>query len=214
MVNLPLNDIDSFMTSTNNNEASTEEKIKKAADTVFTRKGYAATRTREIAEEAGTNVALLNYYFRSKENLFHLIMKEKVVKLSTTLFPMLNSSATSLDEKIQQLTNFYIDTISQDPNIAIFILSEIRNNPGNFSDMLDPRKNIFESYWVIQLREQCQDIEPIQLILSIMGMIIFPFIAFPVIEISGMMNKEKALIMLEDRKRLIPVWVKAIFDAS
>lgn len=29
--------------------------------------GYAATRTRDIAEEAGINLALLNYYFRNKE---------------------------------------------------------------------------------------------------------------------------------------------------
>lgn len=30
---------------------------------IFTQKGYKASRTREIGEEAGTNLALLNYYF-------------------------------------------------------------------------------------------------------------------------------------------------------
>ena len=48
-------------------DLSTEEKIKEAAKKVFLKKGYAATRTRDIAEEAGINLALLNYYFRSKE---------------------------------------------------------------------------------------------------------------------------------------------------
>jgi AcrR family transcriptional regulator len=51
-------------------EPTTEEQIKEAARRVFTRKGYAATRTRDIAEESGHNLALLNYYFRSKEKLF------------------------------------------------------------------------------------------------------------------------------------------------
>lgn len=50
-------------------DLSTEEKILKAATKVFTEKGYAGTRTRDIAEEAGINLALLNYYFRSKEKL-------------------------------------------------------------------------------------------------------------------------------------------------
>ncbi len=59
-------------------DQSTEEKIKEAARTVFTRKGYAATRTRDIAKEANINLALLNYYFRSKEKLFGLIMMEKM----------------------------------------------------------------------------------------------------------------------------------------
>ena len=43
-------------------DTTTEEKIKAAARVVFHKKGYAATRTRDIAEEAGINLALLNYY--------------------------------------------------------------------------------------------------------------------------------------------------------
>jgi AcrR family transcriptional regulator len=49
---------------------TTEERIKQAAVKVFQAKGYGAARTRDIAEEAGINLALLNYYFRSKERLF------------------------------------------------------------------------------------------------------------------------------------------------
>ena len=41
-------------------ESSTEERIKEAARKLFTQKGFAATRTRDIAEEAGINLALLN----------------------------------------------------------------------------------------------------------------------------------------------------------
>ena len=36
-------------------DLSTEEKIKEAAGKVFTQKGYAAARTRDIAGEAGIN---------------------------------------------------------------------------------------------------------------------------------------------------------------
>jgi len=49
-------------------DTSTEAKIKAAARVVFHKNGFAATRTRDIAEEAGINLALLNYYFRSKQN--------------------------------------------------------------------------------------------------------------------------------------------------
>lgn len=47
-------------------EVSNEQKIKEAAKTVFYKRGVTVTRTRDIAEEAGLNLALLNYYFRSK----------------------------------------------------------------------------------------------------------------------------------------------------
>ena len=70
-------------------EQTTEEKILEAASEVFTEKGFAGTRTRDIAEKAGINLALLNYYFRSKEKLFEQVMKIKVVLLFGKIFPIL-----------------------------------------------------------------------------------------------------------------------------
>src|SRR5689334_23935314 len=89
-------------------DSSTEEKIMEAARTVFLRKGYAATRTRDIAEEAGINLALLNYYFRSKEKLFSLVMQEKFQKFFGVIFPILNEPTTSLEEKVERLVDSYI----------------------------------------------------------------------------------------------------------
>ena len=50
--------------------SETEIKIKTAAKSLFLKKGYSATTTREIAKESDINLALLNYYFTSKCKLF------------------------------------------------------------------------------------------------------------------------------------------------
>ena len=73
---------------------STEHKIIAAAKTVFTKKGYSATRTRDIAAEAGINLALLNYYFRSKEKLFELIMFESASRFFLSIKSILNDTST------------------------------------------------------------------------------------------------------------------------
>ena len=104
-------------------KASTEEKIKEAARTVFTKKGYAGTRTHDIAEEAGINLALLNYYFRSKEKLFKVVMIEKMQKLFGILSPTLNDATTSLDQKIVLIVNLYADMLLKNPDLPIFVLS-------------------------------------------------------------------------------------------
>jgi AcrR family transcriptional regulator len=44
---------------------------------LFARKGYQGTTTREIAEEAGVNEALLFRHFPSKENLYWTIIEEQ-----------------------------------------------------------------------------------------------------------------------------------------
>src|ERR1044071_9731716 len=104
-------------------EASTEEKIKAAARKVFMQKGYGASRTRDIAEAAGINLALLNYYFRSKEKLFHEIMLERVQKLFGTIAPILMDDSTSLEKKIQLMAPKYIDLLTENPDLPMFVLN-------------------------------------------------------------------------------------------
>lgn len=85
-------------------DISTEEKIKEAARKIFMEKGFGSTRTREIAEAAGINSALLNYYFRSKEKLFEIIMMESVQEMFAFIeerrryIPMWIKSIIKLDE--------------------------------------------------------------------------------------------------------------------
>lgn len=53
------------------------QQIMKVAVGLFARKGYEGTTTREIAEEAGVNEALLFRHFPSKENLYWTIIEEQ-----------------------------------------------------------------------------------------------------------------------------------------
>ena len=80
-------------------DPSTEEKIKNAARIIFHQKGYAGTKTRDIAEEAGINLALLNYYFRSKEKLFGIIMVESLQSFRLSMMDVikLNSFVNKLN---------------------------------------------------------------------------------------------------------------------
>jgi len=195
-------------------DANTEEKIMEAARKVFTHKGYAATRTRDIAEEAGINLALLNYYFRSKKKLFDLVMEEKIHTFFGGIFPILDNPNTSVEEKIETLTAFYIDMISQNTDLPIFVLNEIRSRPAEFGNIGKVRELIFKTHFMQQLKEKRPDVEPIQFLLSILGMIIFPFIALPVIENSGVLDKEKYREALMKRKELVPQWASAMLNET
>jgi AcrR family transcriptional regulator len=52
------------------------QQILEVASALFARKGYRGTTTREIAEEAGVNEALLFRHFPSKENLYWTLIEE------------------------------------------------------------------------------------------------------------------------------------------
>lgn len=191
---------------------STEEKFKEAARIVFTKKGYAATRTRDIAQQAGLNLALLNYYFRSKEKLFEIVMLEKVQQLFESIEPGFNDPTTSLEEKFSIIASQYIDMLIKNPDLPIFVLSEIRNNPKQLAKKFQLKTMIGSSYFVKQLSKKKKNIDPVQLFLSFMGMLVFPFIIKPVLESAEALNDNDFKKLMQQRKRLIADWMKNIIN--
>jgi AcrR family transcriptional regulator len=191
-------------------DRSTEEKIKEAARTVFTRKGFAATRTRDIAEEAGLNLALLNYYFRSKEKLFEIIMLEKLNAFFGFIGPIIYDESTSLEKKVEGIVSQYIDMLQDNPDIPFFVVGEVRNNPEIVSNAM-PRKDFMRnSVFIKQLKERKPDQDPYQFLLSMLGMIIFPFLLKPVFQKITDTEDPKFKLMMNARRELIPAWCKAI----
>ncbi|MFC4069738.1 TetR/AcrR family transcriptional regulator [Actinoplanes subglobosus] len=62
----------------------TRQLLLEAALQRFTRDGYAATTVRDIADDAGVNVALISRYFKSKEGLFEACLTSSVDEIRRT----------------------------------------------------------------------------------------------------------------------------------
>lgn len=191
---------------------STEERFLEAARKVFSKKGYAGTKTRDIAQEAGLNLALLNYYFRSKEKLFERVMAEKLQQLFSFLAPALNDSGTSLSEKIEWIAANYIDMLIKNPDLPLFVLSEIRNNPEKFGKAVQLDSFILKSHFMKQVTEKKTGINPVHFFINFLGMLVFPFIIQPVFQATGAVGSEAYIQLLKERKTFIPVWIMSMLE--
>jgi AcrR family transcriptional regulator len=193
----------------------TEEKIKNAARTIFTQKGYASARMRDIATLAGVNLALVNYYFRSKENIFKIIMREKLFKIFGMIFPYMQDETTSLEEKITKISEIYIDMLLEDPNLPIFVFGEIQKDPANFTSLLPINSaNIKEISIAKQFMECDTGISPVHFMMNFLGMTIFPFIAMPLLVGIKVESPENLKLLIQERKKMIPVWMKNMFNSE
>ncbi|WBU59927.1 TetR/AcrR family transcriptional regulator [Paracoccus albus] len=67
----------SFIEQTQSDDLSPREAIMKAAEKVFGSVGFDGATTREIAREAGVNLALIHYYFGNKRTLFEATVKRR-----------------------------------------------------------------------------------------------------------------------------------------
>lgn len=196
-----------------NMDASTEERIKAAARTVFTKKGYQATKVRDIAAEADINLSLVNYYFRSKEKLFQFVMAEVVEKLITTVTLILNNEQLSVQQKVEQVANHYINLLLQNPDFPLFMVNEIF--AGTDELLKDNRKNaIFQSHFFKQLatlqKEGKLSIHPIQLMMNLIGFVVMPFLARPLLERNKVVKSGEFTALMEERRKLIPIWIKGM----
>ena len=199
----------------NTKDTSTEDRIKAAARKVFHQKGYAGTRTRDIAEEAGINHAMLNYYFRSKEKLFEIVMMETMGQFFKGVGVILNDENTSLEEKIERVVANYIDLLLEEPDLPTFILNEVRTNPEPFVANTPILQALEHSVLARQYAEavaQRRTTEPnlMHSVLNVISLVIFPFIAKPIFTALSRTDNEAYKALMLQRKTLIPQWIKAI----
>ena len=201
------------------NELDTEFKIKEAARIVFQEKGFDATKTRDIAEAADINLALLNYYFRSKKKLFDLIMTETLQSFFSGVISVFNDEQTTLKEKVSIFVNHYIDLLTKNPNIAPFILNTIRNNPEEYITKIGMFENAERSVFLRQFQEgvlkgEIPPINPIHFMVNLVGLVVFPFIAQPMISAGVGIPKDNYFEILQERRRLIPLWIASMLSVE
>jgi AcrR family transcriptional regulator len=192
-------------------DSSTEEKIKAAANVVFIKKGFAGTRTRDIAEEAGINLALLNYYFRSKEKLFDIVMMENIQRFLSGMRGVLNDEGLDLKEKVALIAENYTVMLKVQPNMPLFILGEIKSNPEKLVTNMKVKEIMIKSHFYQQLREALGNkINPLHFLINIISLTVFPFVASPMLKAVGELKDEDFEKIVEERKKMIPVWIDAM----
>lgn len=162
-------------------EKDTEELIFEAACRVFQRKGYNGARMQEIADEADINKSMLHYYYRSKDKLFKQVYQREMSRFFPVIFGVLDSDMP-LDEKVEQLIDAYYVFLSKNPRISNFLIHEMNQNPERLrsfiqaKDIHPPRK--FKQQLQQEIKKgHIDEVEPEQLMISIVGLILFPFLA-------------------------------------
>jgi len=87
-----------------------KDHILDVAERIFSDLGFDGASTRTISGEAGVNMAMLNYYFGSKEGLFLAIFERKIASFQT-LLQNIGSEGISSWEKLEKCIDNYVDRI-------------------------------------------------------------------------------------------------------
>jgi AcrR family transcriptional regulator len=188
-------------------QITAEEKILEAARQVFIAKGMSGARMQDIADAAGINKAMLHYYFRTKEKLFEKIFLDAF----ETLFPKLGSiieSKETVFRKIEMVCEEYINQLRLMPYLPVFVISEMNRNTDVFlkhvwSRKKTPLKAFVEMIHGAIKKGEIKPVDPLQLLLNILSLCIFPSMARPLFQHVAGISKKGFDEMLEERKKSV-----------
>lgn len=183
---------------------NTEQKIFDAATELFLEKGVDRTSVRDIAAKAGINLALMNYYFRSKENLFDAIFTNLVKKNTKELVKILDSDL-ELPDKIRQYVTSYIDILLKNPLLVSFFMAILHRSREKITEMevislLYGREKFTQQIIDEGKKGTIRKTDPSHFFVDMISMITFPFAIRPMIMDKNGLNDEEYDKFIEERK--------------
>ncbi|MDX8340588.1 TetR/AcrR family transcriptional regulator [Draconibacterium sp. IB214405] len=190
---------------TNIKKDNTEEKILIAAQNVFVRKGMDGARMQEIADEAGINKALLHYYFRSKQQLFHATFESVFCKIIPNVMRMVESDQP-IEEKLDFFIENYIDVLMKNPFLPTFVLKEINQDPEFLAELikssgLQPKK-VVEMFKTEMEKGTIRTMDPRDLLISILSLNIFPIASKPLLSLLFFDDDQKSYTEFIERRKV------------
>lgn len=102
----------------------TRQRLLQAARQRFATDGYAATTVRDIATDAGVNVALINRYFTSKEGLFEACLNRTVKELGDR-----DTDASTVDQIVTVMLEQLLDNPADDRPLQLLLLLRSTGEP-------------------------------------------------------------------------------------
>ncbi|UWX61583.1 TetR/AcrR family transcriptional regulator [Chryseobacterium oranimense] len=181
----------------------TQELIKETAKNLFFVKGKFDATTQEIADAAGVNRTLINYYFRSRDNLIQIIFDE-AQRVEQEKSKIIQNADLPFKVKMSKFIEGSLSTSLQYPYLETYIVSQI--NKGNCRQR-EIEEDVLETlYKDIEKEMELGNIErmaPVQFILNMVSLLVFPSAIRPLFMENLMISDEEYDKIISERKEII-----------
>ena len=181
----------------------TEHIIKETAKNLFFKEGKFNATTQEIADAAGVNRTLINYYFRSRNNLFKVVFEE-AVSIDELKRDAIMKSDANFKDKISDFIDFSLEMNLEYPYLDSYIVSQLNQGITYKRDNIKEKSDDF-----FRIVEEAMDqglierMEPIQFLLNMISLINFPMAMRPLIQENLHISEANYKRILQERKEII-----------
>lgn len=190
----------------NQEKLDTEILIKKAAKQLFFGEGRFKATTQEIADATGVNRTSINYYFRSRDNLFEIVFQEALQKMDEKHHAILLSDI-SFKEKLSQWLDDELASAIKYPFLEIYIVSEMQSKCSHLKRKKNDVHLVHQSLDEDLKNEikagRIKPISTIQFMINVASLVSFPSCMRPMMMDSFQLTDEEFNQIIKERKQII-----------
>ncbi len=200
--------------------SDSEVKIIEAAKQVFLEKGLENAKMRDIADTAGISRTALNYYYRTKENLFYKIIEEILEGIIPHFESLLSKDTLSFQERLLGIIDVYADFLSRNNAVPRFVMMEMQRHPQTLFDFINTNQKVKEYLQLIHAmldreaeEKSIKQLPMEELVTLFYGLLFVPYLVDPFIQEFFLNEKNKIEAYhrnhLENMKQVLLLFLSA-----
>lgn len=184
-------------------DTGTEQHIKDTAKRIFFSEGKLHATTQDIADAAGVNRTLLNYYFRSRDILFEQVANEARADMSAALDPIFTAEM-DFKEKIMKLITVFMDQAMKFPYREVYVVTELNRSDKTVPEEKKTRlKSFLKEVSEEMEKGKIKKMDPRQFCMNLFALMAYPLITNCLNKSLYNINETEYNKLMKDRKQLI-----------
>lgn len=166
----------------------TQQRILKVALVLFARKGFDGVRVKEVAKASGISVPLLCHHFQDKETLYQTVLELALLRVAS-LGNVLVSQTRTISDRLELVLSGMLEILATDSQEIAVLHRELIEGGARLrtksKELLLPiKQKLIEEIRAAQASGEIRgDFDADFLLLHLVGAIIYPTIAVPILGI-------------------------------
>ena len=182
----------------------TQELIKETAMKLFFVEGKFDATTQEIADAAGVNRTLINYYFRSRDNLMNIVFEEaKEAEKSKSV--IIDNSKLPFREKVERYIENSLNASLKYPYLETYIVMQMNRGCCENEIPVDDEvlKRFCKDLEEEMVKGRVDRMDPIQFVINLASLLMFPSAVRPLLTEKLKISNQDFDQIISDRKSII-----------
>ncbi|MES2419013.1 MAG: TetR/AcrR family transcriptional regulator [Bacteroidota bacterium] len=184
-------------------DTNTEQHIKDTAKRIFFSEGKLHATTQDIADAAGVNRTLLNYYFRSRDILFEQVATEARAEMSAVM-DFVFTAKLEFKDKIEQMIDVFMDQVMKFPYREMYVVTELNRTEKIIPEEKKTRlKSFLKEISEEMEKGKIKKMDPRQFCMNLFALMAYPLITNCINKSLYNIGDAEYLKLMKDRKQLI-----------